>query len=186
MLTEDQAAEDTGTLLKLLDTRPGETGQVSSDDYVPISLTFASGAGGTATVIAKNGDGSTLVDIGIDLSSGRITRAALVGESSDVRLLDPELLRLPSRAGLPMFDTGIFPSGALTSNVEWHTSIHIERNGEVILVRLTDAAPDRRLTCGDAHFLLSGDDLVGFGGILPSKRDDFSLGFVDKGSPEVD
>ena len=45
----------------------------------------------------------------------------------------------------------------------------IGRNGEVTLMRLADVALDQRLTCGDTHFLLSDDCLVGFGGSLPAE-----------------
>ena len=160
----------TGKILPTLtDIKRGEEGATSVviDYYAPFTFEAPSGAGGSGLVFLTDeadATGSTFVELFLDLSSGRLCRAVLIGKPT-ILTLPPSarLSRIKSENGVPVFDlTGLDRDAALPElRLAAPLTLALEADGFTIFC--DPSPPDQMVICGRAQFRFAARRLVGLG-----------------------
>lgn len=161
-------------LLRLTGIKPGEGGTVAIDDYVRFAFGSATGTAGTGTVAIEDVPGG-LVEIAVDLATGRLRGATLVSFARKAKAVGDDFVdRLPFEEGLPTFTTDNFADEApLLPRITVRGPIDLLRAEGLGCVQLAPGVPDRLIRAGHALFLFADGVLWGFGADGLS-RDDWS------------
>jgi hypothetical protein len=153
----------------LIDIKHGEDGatSVAVDYYAPFTFEAPRGAGGSGLIFltdVQDTTGSTFVELFIDLSSGRLCRAVLIGK--------PEMLTLPMSArlskpkkvdGLPAFALTGLNRDATLPELRIPVSLGLVMHPDGFTVICDAATPDQVVACGRAQFFFAAKRLVGVG-----------------------
>lgn len=145
-----------------MSSKPGEGGARSIDDYVRFAFEAPAGTAGTGTVAIEDGD-LALVEIAVDLATGRLRGATLVSFARRARDLPFALAAMPGEAALPVLVARDFDAGEYLPRVTRRGAVDLWRGAGIGLVQIADGVPDRLCRAGDAVFLAVGDRLWGFG-----------------------
>jgi hypothetical protein len=158
--------------LRLTGVKPGESGSVAIDDYVRFSFESPAGTAGTGTVAIEDAPGG-LVEIAIDIATGRLRGAALVSFARKAKVVEDDFTgSLPSEDGLPTFAVdGFAGDGAPLPRIAERGPIDLLRAEGLGVVQLAAGTPDRMVRTGSALFLFVGDSLWGFGADGLSRED---------------
>lgn len=146
---------------RVFDNEVGST-SLEVDPYAPLTFRSPAGTGNGFLFIGK-GSCLPFVELWVDLSSGRLTRAALVG--SVVRQVARATPRLvPRESGLPALDTSAFPTDSHSAPIiELDDVVTVDIEGSALFARWSQASADFAISCGRAIFLVTADQLSGFG-----------------------
>jgi hypothetical protein len=140
------------------------------DPYIPLDLAFPPGVGAIATVIIRSEDNRSLVDLGIDMSTGRLTRATLVMAP----VVDDQILVATSNAalchGIPCFATAKFNPDSFAPTGEIVTTLRATNDETMVAVLWGDQMPDAKLLCGEGFILLRDNVMIGFGADRPADQ----------------
>ncbi len=156
--------------LTVIAVEPDHGGRAAFDPYVPLSLEFAPAVAAVANVIIRNDDGTALIECGIDMSTGRLTRATLVMAPAQADGLAAISVPRVTRLGIPRFSTARFDDDAPAPAAELICPILVADDAQRLVARWGDAPADTKLLCGEAYVLLSGETMIGFGADRPSSQ----------------
>ncbi len=149
--------------LKVVSAKAAFDGTATFDPYVPLSLSFSEGVGPIATIVIRTQDDRTLVDLGIDMSTGRLTGATLVTTSVDMGDVSRKADTLAIRHGIPCFSTEKFDHESFAPSAEIVTTIHVHDDAQRLSVYWGDQLPDAKILCGEAVVFLRNEMMIGFG-----------------------
>ena len=151
--------------LRLTGVWPGETGTVDSDEYVPFSFCATPGPFGNGLVLLYDPeDASSMIELKVNLVSGRLTGATLVGfGGAPAEIPDDALAGLAEETGLPVFAQHGFDEDAIMPTCRLTAPISYARAPGTHLIGIAAAPPDRLVRCGAPFFLFRDDRLIGFG-----------------------
>lgn len=153
--------------LSVVSVKASWNGTAAFDPYVPLKLEFPAGAGAIAKVIIRSEDDRSLAELGIDMSTGRLTRAALVMAP----IIDNRIVAAVSgaavRHGIPCFATAKFDPGSFGPTGEIVTTLRATNDEMMVAALWGDRIPDTKMPCGDGIILLCDNIMVGFGAHRP-------------------
>lgn len=156
--------------LTVIATKLGGAGHAVFDPYVPLSLEFAPAVAAVANIVIRNKENTALIEIGIDMSTGRLTRATLVmaGAATGERPAAEESLAL--RQGVPVFSTVRFNDNEIAPAAEMMCPIAVADDGQRLVARWGGSAADTKMLCDEGYVLLAGGKMIGFGADRPADQ----------------
>lgn len=158
------AADDgAGAVPTLVGVRPGETGTVSCNPYIPLSFEAPRGEAGPGSLHIYGPTRESLIELTMELATGRLRGATLVSYADEVRSLDGAAWRLPALEGLPLVALDGFDRQATLPRQERRAAIRLFVGRDSVLVRFGRASAQSLVRCGRARFLFADGALVGFG-----------------------
>ena len=156
------------TALQLTSFKEPETSEtkVEIDDHIGFAFIAPSGALGNGHLFLQDDKTVAFIELSIDLSSGRLTGATLVGsplinESTRFVSLD----KIPKKNGLPVFGNHNFDKNAVMPRSKYIVTLSLIMLHDGFVIECGDCAPDSILTCGRVQFLFTRNILVGIAAI---------------------
>ena len=156
------------TALQLTSFKEPETSEtkVEIDDHIGFAFIAPSGALGNGHLFLQDDKTVAFIELSIDLSSGRLTGATLVGsplinESTRFVSLD----KIPKKNGLPVFGNHNFDKNAVMPRSKYIVTLSLIMLHDGFVIEYGDCAPDSILTCGRVQFLFTRNILVGIAAI---------------------
>jgi hypothetical protein len=154
--------------LQLTSFKENETSgtQVEIDEHIGFAFVAPSGALGNGHLFLQDDKTGSFVELSIDLSSGRLTGATLVGcplkiASKNIPLLD----KVPQKTGVPVFGNHGFDQNAVMPRIDCNTTLLLTMLDDGFVIQCGESSPDSVLVCGRARFLFMRNILVGLGAV---------------------
>jgi hypothetical protein len=140
--------------------------RVEIDEHVGFGFIAPSGALGSGHLFLKDDKTSAFLELSIDLSSGRLTGAILIGcplpkEAKNSLSLD----KLHKKNGLPIFGNHNFDHNAVMPRVDHNVTLSMTMLNDGFVIECGNAIPNSVLICGRARFLFAKNILVGLGAV---------------------
>ncbi len=153
----------TRSTLRLTGCKPDESlrTNVVIDAHIGFDFSAPTGVGSTGHIFCRDASSATFVEISIDLSSGRLCGATLIGSLQSGADVDFGLLK--RLEGLPVFGDHGFQADAVMPSRDVKVMLSLAVGGDHMVFRLSTDKPDTVMGCGRAVFLFSDNCLVGVG-----------------------
>jgi hypothetical protein len=150
--------------LQLTSFKEAETSEtkVEIDEHIGFAFIAPSGALGNGHLFLKDDKTGAFIELSIDLSSGRLTGATLVGSplvNESIRFLS--LDKVPQKKGLPVFGNHNFDQNAVMPRIEHIVTLSLIMLQDGFVIECGNSAPDSIVTCGRVQFLFARNILVG-------------------------